>query len=161
MIRPPSDESRAHARRCAIEQARLLTRRGDLSDGSYKGTGKPWGATVYATSIIAKRSETEGSRAPAEGANAQVRDRTRTTRTTFGIACPISAGSGFESLMAHKPPGQRSSRSLTFFIGHCFAITFGGIHHVPQRDLERDSSLGVDCSPSQVHVLGHRRSAVT
>jgi len=40
-----------------------------------------------------------------------------------GIVRPISAGSGFESLMAHKPPGQTPSRCLTFFFGHRFAIT--------------------------------------
>ena len=42
MIRPPSDESRAHARRCAIEQARLLTRRPATSVmAATRGRGSP------------------------------------------------------------------------------------------------------------------------
>jgi hypothetical protein len=44
---------------------------------------------------------------------------------------PISAGSGFESLMAHKHPGQRPTRLLTFFFGHGFATELA----------DRDASL--------------------
>jgi len=48
---------------------------------------------------------------PAKGANAQVKGQIRVNAGHAEISRRFSAGSGFESLMAHKLPGHRPASS--------------------------------------------------